>query len=103
MIIKISLKKKLPVRSGEGNNGPYEFHPYIVEFAEESSYGISMHAAVIELSKKRWNIEKLDAIVSTPTEIEANLSLDVRKVDERYFNEVSIFIREKQYMLEREY
>lgn len=103
MIIKISLKKKLPVRSGEGNNGPYEFHPFIVEFAEESSYGVAMHAAVIELSKKRWNIEKLEALVGKDAEIEANLSLDVRKVDERYFNEVSIFIREKQYMLEREY
>lgn len=103
MIIKISLKKKLPVRSGEGINGPYEFHPYIVEFGEETSNGFAMHAAVIELSKKRWNIEKLDALVGKDTEIEANLILDVRKVEERYFNEVSIFIREKQYMLEREY
>lgn len=103
MIVKIVFKKQLPVRSGEGNNGPYEFHPYIVEFAEESPHGVSIHAAVLELSKKRWNIEKLDALVGTTTEVEANLSLDVRKVEERYFNEVSIYIREKQYMLEREY
>lgn len=103
MIIKISLKKKLPVRSGEGNNGPYEFHPFIVEFAEESSFGVALHSAVIELSKKRWNIEKLDALVGKDTEIEANLILDVRKVEDRYFNEVNIFIREKQYMLDREY
>lgn len=103
MIIKISLKKKLPVRTGEGTKGPYEFHPYIVEFAEDSPFGVTMHSAVIELSKKRWNIEKLDAIVSKPIEIEANLSLDVRKVDERYFNDVNIYIRDKEYMLDREY
>lgn len=103
MVQTVILKKKLADRLGEGRNGHYCFARYIGEFTEEAANGPVIHSVIIECSAKRFKVAEIDKLVGTATTLECNVSLDVRSYNNDYFQEVNVYIRNREYQIEREY
>ena len=103
MFVKLEFKKRLEDRRGQGQNGDYCFAVFIAEFEEETSAAPITHSVVVEVSDKRWKVAEIAKLVGTGTKVDANVSLDVRQYQGKYYNDVNVYIRDKAYMIPKEY
>ena len=50
MLVQAKVCKELPLIEGDGRNGHYEIHPFIVEWEDEGPRGSYTQSAKIELN-----------------------------------------------------
>ncbi len=103
MVIEAKICKELPITSGEGRNGHYEIHPYIIEWEEIDGGRSFTQSARVEFNVKSTKCDELNKLCGLPKTVKMNLSLQVREYQGRYFNEVSAHILDQEYRISRQY
>ena len=103
MVFQAFVKKELPAVTGTNEKGKWEINPFIIECTEDSPRGPVIHSIKAEFSPKRFEVEKIRALIGTKESIEVNVSLDVVEYKGTYLNNVYVYIRDASYLKEREY
>lgn len=103
MIVNLRIVKRLADKTGESANGKWRMCCYVGEFTEDTPNGPSIHAVLLELSDKRWNVKNVDQLVINKTETPANIHLDIHEFEGRYFPDVSVYLRDPELLLPRDY
>jgi len=103
MVIDAKLCKQLPIVSGEGRNGHYEIHPYIIEWEEIDGGRSFVQSAKVEFNSKTTKCDELDKIVGLPQTVKMNISLQVKEYQSRYFTEVTCYVLDQNYKVARQY
>ncbi|MBQ2534208.1 MAG: DUF3127 domain-containing protein [Prevotella sp.] len=103
MVVQAKICKILPIISGEGRNGHYEIHPYIIEWEETDGARVFTQSAKIEFNVKSVKTGELDKIAGLPQTFTCNISIQVKEYNQRYFTEVSAGMIDSNYKIQRSY
>ena len=103
MVFQAFVKKELPAVTGKNDKGNWEINPFIFEFTEDSPRGPIIHATKVEFSPKRFEIDKIRALIGSNESIEINVSLDVVDYNDGKINKVYVYLRDQSFYKEREY
>lgn len=103
MEVFAKVKKVLPVRSGNGKNGEYEYHPYIIEWEDAEPRGTFILSAVVEFSGKTTKVKDIDALCNTDTPLQLSLGNQVEEYQGKYYNRLNAYLRDDKYRVPKEY
>lgn len=103
MEVQLKIVKRLPDRSGTNENGNWLMGCFIAEFTEETINAPVLHAVILEVSDKRWDLAKIEEMIAKGETTPANVHLDVRSYDGRYFPEVNVYLKDARFQKPREY
>lgn len=103
MVVEAKFCKALPITQGEGRNGHYEIHPYIVEWEEIDGGRAFTQSARVEFNVKNTKCDELDKLCGLPKTIKMNVSIQVREYKEKYYNEVTAYVLDQDYRIARQY
>ncbi len=103
MEVQLKIVKRLPDRSGTNDNGAWLMGCFIGEFTEETINAPVLHAVLLEVSDKKWDLAKIEEMIAKGETTPANVHLDVRSYDGRYFPEVSVYLKDPRFQKPREY
>lgn len=103
MEVFAKVKKVLPVRSGNGRNGIYEYHPYIIEWEDAEPRGTFILSAVVEFSAKTTKVKEIDALCGTDNPLQLSIGVQVEDFEGKYYNRVTAYLRDDKYRVPREY
>lgn len=93
----------MDVITGNGRNGAYEIHPYIVEWEENEGGRLFVQSAKIELNAKNVDTKKIDEICGTPQTVSGSISIQVKEYNGKYFNDVTGYVNDQNYRIQRSY
>ena len=103
MEVKAKICKELPVIKGNGQNGAYEIHPFIVEWDEETDRGAYTQSARLEFNIKNWNVDEIAKLIGTSERIPIGISIQVDTRNDRYYNTLYGHIRDERFKVARQY
>ncbi len=103
MEVKAKICKELPVITGNGQNGAYEIHPFIVEWDEETARGAYTQSAKLEFNIKNWDVKEIAKLIGTNERIPIGISIQVDSYDGKYYNSLSGYIRDERFRVARQY
>ena len=103
MEVKAKICKELPVKTGNGQNGAYEIHPFIVEWDEETDRGAYTQSAKLEFNIKNWDVKEIAKLIGTTERIPIGISIQVDSYDGKYYNSLYGYIRDERFKIARQY
>ena len=103
MEVKVKIVKRLADRTGTNDNGDWRMGCFIAEFTEETINAPVLHAALLEVSARKWDLSKIESMIGKDETTPANIHLDVRSYDGKYFPEVSVYLKDSSFQKPREY
>lgn len=103
MLVKARIAKKLAVRSGDGKNGHWEIHPYIIEWEEVGANGVTTQSVKAEFSAKTTKCDELDKIEGLPELIDVSVTFSAELYKEQYYNRVNTYMSDARYRVAKQY
>lgn len=103
MEVQLKIVKRLPDKSGTNENGNWLMGVFICEFTEETINAPVLHAVILEVSDKKWDLAKIEGMIAKGETTPANIHLDVRSYESKYYPEVSVYLKNPVFQKPREY
>jgi hypothetical protein len=103
MLVQAKVCKELPLIEGDGRNGHYEIHPFIVEWEDEGPRGTYTQSAKIELNAKNYDVKAFAALIGSDERIPLGISIQVDTFNEKYYNGVYGYPQDEKFKLARQY
>ena len=103
MEVKAKICKELPVKTGNGQNGAYEIHPFIVEWDEDTDRGVYTQSAKLEFNIKSWDVKEIARLIETKERVPIGITMQVDSRDGKYYNTLYGYILDERFKVARQY